>query len=175
MRDMRNGILLLTIFILSGCTNYLYQGNIKALDSEGNERNVTLYWNKTVPFIGDDKAGPASLITECGNLITFDEQVDGIVFRGSPDRDVVVSTGLKASIREVCGEFLKHARFVGIGEGELQVMINCKPQPGDEFSLSSRRYIAASETPYTFNVSSHKEWSLLGKTHQSPAVPDCRE
>lgn len=172
---MRNGILLLTLFVLSGCTNYLYQGNVKASDSEGNERTVILYWNKTVPFVGDDKAGPASLLTECGNLITFEEQVNGIVFRGSPDRDIVVSTGLNASINDVCGEFLKQTRFVEIGEGELQVMIKCRPQPGDEFSVSNRRYIAASETPYTFNISSNKELSLLGKTHHSPAVPDCRE
>ncbi len=165
----------LSLLLLNGCTNYLYQGNIRAADSKSIDREVVLYWNKTDPLIGDDKAGPASLLTECGSLISFDERNEGILFRGEPGRDVIASTGSQVSNGDVCGEFLNHQKFTIIGEGELEVSILCEPDPGDGFSITERSYIAAKDTPYIFNITSTKVWSFLGNTHQAPPTPECND
>ena len=174
---MKLAITCLSILLLNGCSNYLYKGNIRAIDSEGKDREVILYWNKTDPLIGDDKAGPASLLTECGSLISFDERNEGIVFLGEPGRDIITKTGSQVSNGDVCGRFLNHQKFVLIGDGEIELSILCQPQPisDGEFSTKKRSYIAVKSTPYKFNITSTKSWSFLGDTHQSPPIPECND
>lgn len=168
-------ITFLSLVLLNGCANYLYQGNIRAADSKGKDREIILYWNKTEPLIGDDKAGPANLLTECGSLISFDEQKEGIFFRGEEGRDIVASTGIEVSKGDKCGKILNFQKFIDVDDGELELTILCKPSPADEFKIGSKSYIAANDTPYKFNISSTKNWSFFGKTHKSPPVPECND
>lgn len=160
------------IIVANGCATYVYQGEIRAKDSRGVERQTQLYWTRTDPLIGRAKAGPAILRTACGTPVTYVEQPDSIVFRGVPGQDRMV--GQSASVRpgDVCGRFVGHKRFIDIGAGALQLTIRCVPLT-DEFSVA-RAYLQARPAPYTFPVHEEKRWSLLGTVPNAPPPPPCR-
>ncbi|VAX37687.1 hypothetical protein MNBD_UNCLBAC01-290 [hydrothermal vent metagenome] len=168
-------IVCLSLLSLSACSNYLYKGNIRALDSNGVDREVMLYWNKTAPLLGADKAGPAVLLTECGSLISFDERDQGVIFRGESGRDMNANTGLQVEDGDICGKFLNKSQFVEINEGELELSILCAPVDADDFSISKRSYIGAKDSPYKFNIIASKKWSFLGGEHQAPSQPECND
>ena len=91
-RMMRRIVLLVcstALLLISGCTNFLYQGEISARDAYGKERQFILYWTRKDPLIGSATAGPAILLTECSPLtrIDFSERPEGIVFLSSTDLD----------------------------------------------------------------------------------------
>jgi hypothetical protein len=174
---------LFTVFILLlasqlvGCTNYLYQGAIKAEDSAGKQRQVVLYWSKTDPLIGDEKADMAHLLTECGALVVFENQPQGIIFRGNPDRDRLANTGAVTPNAEntlECGRILHAQRLTELGKGKVSLTIRCEPI-SNEFSVKPLTYIKAREAAYDFDVSESKSWSFLGSTPKAPAVPKCTE
>lgn len=164
---MKKIIVCSLLFFVSGCTHYSYQGNIEVADSSGVDRDVILYWSKT-----NDKAGPATLLTECGPTIFFDEREEGILFRGSPANDAHADTGLPVQDGDVCGKFLNEKRFVDIQKGELKLTITCK-RLSDDFSINPRNYIAAKDTPYEFQISESEDWSFFGQTPAAPEVPKC--
>lgn len=150
---------LLSIITVLGCANHVYQGKISALDSKGKERHVVLYWTKTDPLLGKAKAGPASLLTECGIPIQFTEQENGIIFRGMPGQDQRVIGEAGDEIDILCGRFNGHNKFTEIsdGTGTVSISVYCVPVL-DEFSIASQRsYINASQTPYQFPVTSKKQ------------------
>jgi hypothetical protein len=162
---------------LIGCTNYLYQGAIKAEDSAGKQRQVVLYWSKTDPLIGDEKADMAHVLTECGALIVFENQPQGIIFRGDPQRDrlasgVTVTPGDGNTME--CGRILHAQRLTELGKGKVSLTIRCEPK-SNEFSVKPLTYIRAREAAYEFDVSESKSWSLLGSAPNAPAVPVCAE
>jgi hypothetical protein len=168
-------ILCLSLAVLNGCTNYLYKGQIIAEDSKGRDRDVIIYWTKTSPLLGGDKAGPASLLTECGSLVSFDEQEQGIFFRGEPGKDRFADSQTPVKNGDICGKFLNEFRFVDIGSGALELSILCIPEDADDFSLFQRSYVSAKHSPYKFNVIEFHDWSFLGKSLPAPSVPDCRD
>jgi hypothetical protein len=166
-------IFCLSLIMLNGCTNYLYQGQINAEDSNGKERKVLIYWTKTSPLLGSDKAGPANLMTECGALISFDEQEQGIFFRAEPGKDRFVDSQVPVKNGDICGKFLTANSFVDIGSGALELSILCIPEEADEFSLSQRSYISAKYSPYTFTITETQSWSFLGELPPAPTLLDC--
>lgn len=173
MKFQRIVIGFLLVASVFGCANHVYQGEISALDSKGKERQVVLYWTKTDPLLGKAKAGPASLLTECGVPILFDEQETGIFFRGTPGQDHLVIGETGDSIDMVCGRFNNQNKFTEIEDGTLSVSVYCIPLV-DEFSLASRRsYIQARQAPYQFPVTSRKQISLFGKIPDVPGPFDC--
>jgi hypothetical protein len=167
------GFLLVTA--ASGCANHVYQGGISALDSNGKERQVVIYWTKTDPLVGEAKAGPASLLTECGIPIFFEEQETGILFRGIPGQDHLIIGEGEDGIDMVCGRFEDQNKFTEIEDGTLSVSVYCVPLV-DEFSIGSRRsYLQARQDPYRFQITSRKEWSLFGKIPEVPGPLECHD
>ena len=163
--------------VLNGCTNYLYQGSIKAEDSAGQQRQVVLYWSKTDPLVGDEKADMAHLLTECGSLVVFENQPEGIIFRGEPQRDQLVSpqaiTGGSPAETLECGRIQGPHRLADLGRGIVSLTIQCEPVSG-EFSVQKRTYLKARNAPYEFDITESKNWSFLGSTPQAPTV-ECKE
>ena len=163
---------------LNGCTNYVYQGSIKAEDSQGKQRQMLLYWSKTDPLIGDKKADMAHLSTECGSLIVYENQPQGIIFRGEPQRDRLVPAlakpGANTSNTIECGRIQGASRLTELGSGKVSLTIHCVPLSND-FSVVKRVYPKARESAYVFEVTENKNWSLLGSTPELPAAPTCRE
>jgi len=164
--------------VLNGCTNYLYQGSIKAEDSAGKQRQVVLYWSKTDPLIGDEKADMAHLLTECGSLVVFENRAEGIIFRGEPQRDRLVNpqaaTGGSPAETIECGRIQGPRSLVDLGRGKVLLTIRCEPVSG-EFSVQKRTYLKAREAAYEFDITENKQWSFLGSTPDAPTVPTCKE
>lgn len=155
------------LFVLTGCTNYLYQGALTAPDSEGVERQVLVHWSKTDPLIGDAKASPVALDTGCGETILFVERNDGIVFRGEPGRDFDADTDQAVAEGDLCGRVIGKTKLHELDDDTLELTIRCKPE-SDDFSFKKRTYVQARSEPYRFDISVSKEWSLLGKIPDSP-------
>ncbi len=176
---MRRIVLLVcatTLLFTSGCTNFLYQGEISARDAYGKERQFVLYWTKKDPFIGEATAGPAILLTECSPLtrIDFSERPEGIVFLSSTDRDRLAGQNDAVSPNLICGKITNYARLTEAKEGQLSVAVFCEPIPND-FAVEPRNYLSAQEQPYSFPiVEKVKKWSFLGETLGGPPVPECR-
>ena len=171
-------IVTFALWATSGCTNFLYQGEIAAPDSYGKERHFVLYWTKTDPFIGMAKAGPAILLTECSpaTRIDFGDQAVGIVFRGVPGMDRLPGQPGTVSLNQICGKITNYATLKEAMAGLLTVAIYCQPMPKDEFAMQPRNYLAARQEPYEFQImEKQKKWSLFGETLQGPPVPECRQ
>jgi hypothetical protein len=169
-------LLALVLCLLPACTNILYQGELTARDAYGKERNFILYWTRTDPLIGQSKAGPAILLTECSPLtrIDFSEQAEGIVFRGMPGYDRLAGQNGATDSNIICGKVANFARWTDAAEGALSVAILCEPV-SDEFAQAPRNYLAARSEPYLFSVIEKvKKWSLLGETLAGPQPPECR-
>jgi len=165
-----------TLWLVSGCTNYLYQGEISARDAYGKERQFVLYWTKKEPLIGAATAGPAILLTECSPLtrIDFSERAEGVVFLSSTDRDRLPGQGGEVNPNLICGKFTGYARLTEVKEGALAVAILCEPIPND-FAVEPRNYLAAQVQPYSFPiVEKVRRWRVLGETLEAPPVPVCR-
>jgi len=162
------------LFLLQGCANYMYTGELSAQDSTGAERKVIVYWPMTDPFIGKRKAGPVMLLTECGIPIQFDQQPEGIVFRGNPNDDEVAKGNTPNESEFECGRFADDRLLVDIEDGSVNFTIVCKPV-NDEFSAITRSYIAARNESYEFSASSQKTTSFLGKTLEGPDPPYCTQ
>lgn len=170
-------IVLLLVGLLNGCTNYIYQGAIKAEDSAGKQREVVLYWSKTDPLIGDEKADMAHVLTECGALVVFENQPQGIIFRGNPQRDRLANhSGVASSSTRTleCGRILNAQRLTEVGKGKVSLTIRCEPK-SNEFSVKPVTYIRAREAAYDFDVSEEKSWSFLGSTPDVPLPPECTD
>jgi hypothetical protein len=176
----RRGLFLLAVglWLASGCTNVLYQGEMDAQDAYGKERHFVLYWTKTDPLLGQTKAGPAILLTECSpsTRIDFDDQPEGIVFRGTPGFDLLQGQTAALDRDQICGKVINYATLREAHAGPLAVAIYCQPVPGDGFAIQPRNYLAAQPEPYSFPiVEMIRRWSLFGETLSGPPVPACRQ
>jgi len=177
MKRIHLFLLIFSLVVFPGCTNFLYQGEITAQDSFGKERHFVLYWTKTDPFIGEAKAGPAILLTECSPLtrIDFSEQPEGIVFRGTPGLDQLAEGGGTDNQNLICGKFVNYSKMIEVIKGILSLTILCKPVQ-NEFAVQPRNYLAAVQTPYNFSIEEKiRRWSFFGETLPGPSAPECRE
>lgn len=167
----------MALLVISGCTNALYQGELTAPDAYGNERHFILYWTRTEPLLGQDKAGPAILLTECSlTRIDFSDQAEGVVFRGMPGEDRLSGATDTVALGQVCGILSDVSSLRQAGVGTLEVRIDCQPLPPDEFAVSKRNYLAASPPSHSFNIiEAKREWSFLGQTLAGPEPPACRQ
>lgn len=158
------------------CTNYLYQGQLSAKDSAGNDRNFILYWTRYEPLCGEIKAGPAMLLTECSPARPDfkDDPQQGIVYYGSSGFDIPIGQSQTESGSFVCGKILNYGSLKDIKTGPVSVRIDCQAAE-DEFTLPMRNYLAARVEPYTFPIVQQiKKWSFFGTTLPAPQAPDCR-
>lgn len=157
---------------LAGCTNYLYQGRLAGADAYNQANQFTLYWPKTVPLIGRDKAGPAILMTDCSTTrIDFSDQPEGIVFRGEQGRDRLAGNTSSVSLNQICGRIAGQQKLAEVHAGELPVLINCEPVPADDFDAQPRNYPKARAEPYIFHiVEKIKRWSWFGETLSGPDI-----
>lgn len=170
-----------TLLLATGCTNTLYQADLDVLNSNGDERQATLYWSKTEKLIGEAKAGPIILRTACSTRpVTFDETATGIVFRGTPGQDRMPGQADSITEETICGQVYQQydvSRISELKPGLLVVMIKCEAVTG-EFSatdaLHSPAYIQAREAPYRFNVQENSSWSFFGSTPEAPPPPECK-
>lgn len=162
----------IAVLILQGCANYMYSGELSAEDSDGNPRKVVIYWPMTDPLIGKRKAGPVMVLTECGIPIQFDQQPEGVVFRGNPQDDRLADGDTPNVSEFECGRLTEVSNLVTAGEGPLRFEIYCAPV-NDEFSAIRRTYIAASGQPYEVVTTYEKSKSLMGKTMPAPEPPAC--
>jgi len=171
-------LLAMTLWLIAGCANSLYQGELAASDAYGKDRRFVLYWTKTDPFLGQAKAGPAILLTECSPLtrIEFGDRPEGIVFRGMPGFDLLPGQAGAVNPDPICGTILNYTTLGDAHAGPLAVAIYCQPAPGDGFAVQPRNYLAARSEPYVFPIDEKiKKWSLGGETLEGPPVPECRE
>jgi len=168
---MKQVIACFALILLSGCTTYNYQGSLIAPDSNDMEREVVLYWNKTEPLIGSAKASELKLLV-CDTSISFVEIDEGIIFRGSPDRDIIAETNQPAPNGYICGKVLDEKKIVKIDQDELSLIVSCLPKNGS-FSVKPRIYLKAQDKPYKFKINVSKEWSWFGKIPKGAAVPVC--
>ena len=159
--------------LAQGCTNYMFTAEMMANDSEGDERQIVVYWPMTDPLLGGRKAGPVMLLTECGIPIQFDQQEEGIVFRGNPQDDVFVDGPTPPTSEIECGRFTSADTLVDIDEGTVEFEIRCAPV-NDEFAAIPRAYIAARDEPYEIEIRGVMLRSVFGKTLDAPPIPDCR-
>ena len=176
---MRQICLLLSgvvLWLTSGCTNFLYQGELSAQDAYGRERHFVIYWTKKEPLIGEANAGPAILLTECSPFtrIDFSERPEGIVFLSSTDLDRLPEQSGAADPDLICGKVTNYANWTEAKEGPLLVTVFCEPVPND-FAKEPRNYLAVRPQPYTFPIiEKEKKWSLFGQTLEGPPSPECR-
>jgi hypothetical protein len=171
-------LLAATLWLTAGCVNSLYQGELAAADAYGKNRHFLLYWTKTDPLIGQSKAGPAILLTECSPLtrVEFGDRPDGIVFRGMPGFDLLPGQIGVVNPDPICGKVLNYTTLGDARAGPLAVAIYCRPAPGDGFAVQPRDYLAARPEPYVFPIDEKiRNWSLWGETLPGPPVPECRE
>ena len=159
---------------LQGCvTNYMFTAEMTAEDSAGDERQVVVYWPMTDPLIGGRKAGPVVLLTECGIPIQFDQQEEGIVFRGNPQDDRFVDGPQPTTSEFECGRFTGDEKLVDIEGGTVEFVIRCAPT-SDDFAAIPRSYIAAREEPYEITIRGEMVRSMFGKVLDARPMPDCR-
>jgi len=160
---------------MTGCVNSLYQAETAELDTAGNERNFTLYWTKTEPWIGTSKAGPAVLLTECSSARpAFVNTDNGIVFFGSRGFDQLPDQSEMNSGRLLCGKIENYTHLREIPAGSITVTMRCSPV-ADDFSVGSRTYLAPRPAPYVLKVSEkEREWSFFGRSLAAPPAPECR-
>ena len=166
-------LLMILTLVLSGCTNYMYQGQFTGQDAYGKERHFVLYWPKTEQLIGTTKAGPAILLTECSlTKIDFDDQPQGIIFRGEQGLDRLAGQPSTVERNQTCGKILNYAKLADVPAGNLDLEINCEPMSND-FAIQPRNYLKARQAPYQVPVvEKTRHWSLFGETLPGPVL-DC--
>jgi hypothetical protein len=177
MTRIRFLLLAAAMLLSTGCTNLLYQGELTAQDAYGNQRHFVLYWTRTDPLLGQTKAGPAILMTECSPFtrIEFSDQPEGVVFRGIPGFDRLPGQTDTGDLNLICGKITTHATLNDVLAGPLTMAIYCQPL-SDEFSVQKRNYLAARTEPYVFSIAEKiNRWSFFGETLPGPPVPECRE
>lgn len=168
--------LLFSLLFIQGCTNKLYQADISVLNSDDQEREVVLYWTKTVPLIGEDKSTPVTVLTECSSrTLLFLEKECGIYFLGEPGQDKLLNQTLEPTPNIQCGKIVNEKVLNNIEAGELAIEINCTATSSNEFAVINSSYIKAQNTPYTFDIVETSSWSFFGEIPDAPSRPKCRE
>lgn len=162
----------LTLVILtSGCTHYLYQGDFEAKDNLDNSRQYRLWWTRTDPLIGDDKAGPMVLNVACGTAKTFTEAGDGITFVAGSDRFESVSGQTGETL--TCGKVTNLSGFLDYRDGDIELAPLCKPKPSDDsFSVVPVTFLSTSQENYQVPITVTEKWSFKDSA-LSPKPLDC--
>lgn len=174
-----NILLFFSLLFVQGCTNKLYHGEIDTLNSNDQESQVIIYWTKTEPFIGEDKAGPAVIMTECSTRnLMFSETEDGIYFFGTPGNDRQADQTPVTTQNVHCGKIANETRFTNIQAGPVNIEIKCVADI-DEFTVVTEQfypaYINARAEPYTFEIQESSSWSFFGEIPEAPSQPVCRQ
>lgn len=165
---MRNLTFLVIIFLVSGCTHYLYQGDFQARDNLDETRQYRLWWTKTEPLIGADKAGPIILNVACGVPIELTESAAGISFIAGSDK--YESTVGETGITLVCAKINNLSRFVDYRKGDIVLTAQCKPK-ADDFSLQPS-FLSTTQESYRIPIKVKEKWSLLESALSAPVL-DC--
>ncbi|MFT5658606.1 MAG: hypothetical protein ACI9KN_001887 [Gammaproteobacteria bacterium] len=149
---------ILLILFTTGCTHYLYQGDFIAKTSQDEVSQFRLWWSKTEPWIGDEKAGPIILSVECAAPITFTESSEGIVFEGGSDK--YESTIGEAGPVLICGKLTNLKRSLHYNGGKILLTSSCKPI-ADEFAAIEPILLSPDVPTYKIPIKMTKDWSIL--------------
>jgi hypothetical protein len=170
MRYSRVALLVILVTLVVGCgTTYVYYGQIRAENSEGEQAEHLVYWRKTVrPLWFDECDGSIRLLTCRRSLekISFDETEDGIIFRQTGNHKGVSSP---VAINEPCGRILNAKKISELGEGPLMLVIYCTYdyQP---FTSGEHSYLKAREEPYEFPIQRKNSSEF---PDGAPKAPEC--
>ena len=159
----------LLVLFVSGCAHYLYQGDFKAKNNLDEVSNFRLYWTRTDPFIGDDKAGPMVLNVECGTAIELTESETGIEFVEASDKYESINgeTGNKI----VCARVTNLNRFLDYSEGDILISSLCKPIVDDEgFSAIVPLFLATEPDLHRISINVKKKRSLISSAMKAPVL-----
>lgn len=162
----------LTLIILtSGCTHYLYQGDFEAKDNLDRSQQYRLWWTRTDPLIGNDKAGPMILNVACGTAKTFTESEDGITFVAGADRFEAIN-GQTGEIL-TCGKVNNLSSFLDYREGDIELVPLCKPKPSDDgFSVVPVTFLSTSQESYRVPITVTEKRSFKDSA-LNPEPLDC--
>lgn len=160
---------LIFILLVSGCTHFLYQGDFQANDNLNESRQYRLWWTKTEPLIGENKAGPMILNVACGVPITLTESEAGISFIAASDKyeSTIGETGTTLE----CAKISNLSRFVDYSKGDIVLTALCKPIADDEgFSAVTPTFLSTEQASYHIPISVKEKWSLLQSAMSAPVL-----
>lgn len=170
-------ILSLTLFVVisCGCSHTLYQSEFIARDDKNTERKYIFYWTHTSPLIGEDKAGPGKLMSECRSTKEFTESGEDSPIILELGRDRFQPEDSQSGNSLICGSISKLNQFRNYQSGPLLMSINCKPMT-NEFDAVPESLPAIG----TYKLGIEKKasvWSIIRNPNIEP-VPigmDCTE
>ncbi|MDD5530231.1 MAG: hypothetical protein PHX21_09410 [bacterium] len=165
-------VLLLFVFIFTGCTQYTYYGSIESEDSSGKMRKHLVYWTKTERVLWFDECSEVvRLLTECSlETIAFKEtEKDGIVFISPSEEHKGV--GKIVEVGEPCGKILNAKKVKELTDDTLRLAIYCQYVLEDSgFTVGNHSYLKAGT--YAFGIVKAKSSEFKGGV---PTRPECRE
>lgn len=175
------GLIMAGGLCLSACSHTVYQAQLDGTNADGRPIKTLLYWSKTSPMLGDAKAGPIVLLSECSNRrVDFVDSEQGIVFRGNRGKDRLLGDSAPIQKPSVCGFVVQQPEHRAIPEldaGLLPVTIRCQAV-SDAFTVVkppyTNAYLAPREQAYLFDVKAERYWSFFGEIPQLPPPPECR-
>ncbi len=166
---MKNFVAFLLILSTSGCAHYLYQGDFKAENNLNETSQFRLWWTKTEPLLGDVKAGPTILDVECGVVVEFTENNNGIEFIAAADKYEPITPSSNNQL--VCGKVTNLDEFLDYEDGDILLNASCKPIIDDEgFSAINPIYLSTNHASYRIPISVKKEWSFLDNALSAPKL-----
>lgn len=180
MKLINKGLFITVSLISTACSHTLYQAELDALNAQGDPIKTVVYWSKTSPLLGVEKAGPIMLLSECSTRrLEFVDSDQGIVFWGKLGGDARMGEQTPLQDRTVCGSIGgEYSAIADIEVGRLPVTIHCQAFT-DAFSLSSPpytdAYLAARSQPYWYDIKSTSHWTFWGEVPIAPVAPTCHQ
>lgn len=155
--------------VLAGCAHhYVYSGTLEAQDSQENDRQFLLYWNRTERLVWfDESEGSVRVLPQCSlNVMPYDERPEGIIFRvRESDKKVIEAEQDKNQ----CGKILNAKQVTDLAEGPLSLTVLCTDSPPDEFSRP-KPYLKARPEPYEFIIARRE----VPDFSEIPKRPPCK-
>ena len=168
---MKNLVVVLLLVFTTGCTHYLYQGDFNARNNVDETSHFRLWWTRTEPLLGDDKAGPMILDVACGVTVEFTESQRGIEFIAATDSYEPMAGQSIAPL--VCGKVTNLNQFLTYKKGDIELTSSCRPIVDDEgFSAVVPIYLFADQASYRVPITVTEEWSFYDKALSAPKL-DC--
>lgn len=151
MQSNRFVILVVLVTLACGCgTTYIYQGDCRGPDADGQTRDHTIYWNKTERALWFDVSSKTMWLCSRGALlvVTFRDTDEGIIFEGGPKDVAPDGTSMTG---QICGRVVGVHKIDQLTEGNVLIEMHCKYHP-DDFDAPGNTYLAPGNEAYRFVV-----------------------
>lgn len=174
MRNISGLFILVIAALFCGCTtNTLYMGTATLPASDGNLHTTMISWTSSEAPFREPKAGPIQIASECSErTIFFDQQGEGILFRGMPGSDL--KDGHSVGQNEECGHIETTQPLTNLGPGTIELQIDCSPRTS-VMTTKPNYYLAARSEPYRFSIREIVRVSSLGGTQLNQPLLACGE